>query len=263
MSETIETSDEVAGTPELINKSVIKAAILLNELGRHPQGITVTELAQRVRMSRPTTFRLLLSLEQTGFVERSDGKYTLGWKIVSLGRLADPYRGIIARVQPVLKALAEQLNEMIGYAVVSGDADFELVAEASGARLITFTQGYVGRAFPMHASATGKLVLAELSDGKVKTLLPETLPGMTDQTITDRAELIRALQEIREQGYATIDDELEESLFSLAVAVRDEAGRLIGVLSVSGPTQRMKSVPLPTIVEQLRSTANEISVRLA
>lgn len=78
---------------DMTNKSVIKATVLLSELGRHRQGITVTELAQAVRMTRPTAFRLLLSLEQTGFVDRVDNRYKLGWQMARLGRLADPMPG--------------------------------------------------------------------------------------------------------------------------------------------------------------------------
>ena len=98
-------ADEAQGTDataaeesaDLTNKSVIKATVLLSELGRHRQGITVTELAQAVGMTRPTAFRLLLSLEQTGFVDRVDNRYLLGWQVARLGRLADPYTGAVAR----------------------------------------------------------------------------------------------------------------------------------------------------------------------
>ena len=78
---------------DLTNKSVIKATQLLKKLGHHRHGITVTELAQACEMTRPTAFRLLLSLEQTGFVERVDNHYMLGWQVARLGRLADPYAG--------------------------------------------------------------------------------------------------------------------------------------------------------------------------
>ncbi|TGN99179.1 IclR family transcriptional regulator [Burkholderia sp. USMB20] len=264
MAVNIETGEQSieSEAPDLINKSVIKATVLLTELGLHPQGITVTELAKCVRMSRPTAFRLLLSLEQTGFVERADNKYKLGWRLARLGRLADPHAGIISRVQPILKALAEELNEMIGYAVVNGDVDFDLIAEASGSRLITLSPGYVARDFPLHASATGKIILAEMTDEKISSVLPETLPLLASRTITDRAALIRSLHKVRKQRYAVVDDELEESLFALAVGVRDERDRLIGVLAVTGPTQRMHTRSLPEVAERLHETAKRIVAKL-
>lgn len=261
-TDTDNLQDNADSGPDFNNKSVIKAMALLTELGRHLDGITVTELAQHARMPRPTAFRLLLSLEQTGFVERTDNKYKLGWALARLGRLADPYKGIINKLQPILKGIADELNEMIGYAVVNGDADFDLIAEAHGSRLLTLSKGYVGTDFPIHASATGKMVLAELSDEKVRQLLPATLPGLASRTITDREELIASLAEVREKGYALVDDELEESLFALGVGVRDRAGRLIGVLAVTGPSQRMHARSIESIVGPLRTTANLIAALL-
>ncbi|QXI31454.1 IclR family transcriptional regulator [Pseudomonas vanderleydeniana] len=233
--------------------------MLLTELGRHLEGITVTELAQHVRLPRPTAFRLLLSLEQTGFVERVDNKYRLGWKIARLGRLADPYKGLISRLQPLLKGIADELNEMIGYAVVNGEADFDLIAEAHGSRLLTLSKGYVGTEFPVHASATGKLVMAELSDDKVRKLLPAKLESLASQTITSREAFIASLTEIREKGYSIVDDELEEGLFALAVAVRDTSQRLIGVLAITGPSQRMRARTIASIVDPLSATARIIA----
>lgn len=253
---------ETQEVPDLTNKSVVKAMVLLSELGRHRDGITVTEIAQSVGMTRPTAFRLLLSMEQAGFVERTDNKYSLGYEIVRLGQLADPHRGIVARVQPGLDALADQLNETIGYAVVKSETEYEIIAEASASRMLTVSQRYVGERYPLHASAMGKALLAELSDDRVAELLPERLPSLTRFTITDRAELLRDLDETRLQGYAIMDNETEEGLFAVAVTVRDEEGQLIGLMTANGPTERMKSGRLPRTVECLQKTAAELARNL-
>ena len=100
---------------DLTNKSVIKATLLVKELGHHRHGITVTELAQACEMTRPTAFRLLVSLEQTGFVERVENHYMLGWQVARLGRLADPYAGAVARVQPILDEYAASFNETLSF----------------------------------------------------------------------------------------------------------------------------------------------------
>lgn len=252
-----ESSDKEVGTPELINKSVIKATVLLNKLGQYPQGITVTELAQEVRMSRPTTFRLLYSLEQTGFVERYDNKYMLGWKIARLGKLADPHSGIVNLIQTTLQDFANQLNELISYAVVNGEGDFDLILEVSGSRWYAL-QGGIKQDLPLYASVTGKVILAELSDEKVKALLPEKLPAIASRTITDRAEFIRHLQQIRVQEFAIIDDELEDGLFAVGIGVRDASGKLIGVLGAAGPKQRILGQSLVHIVGELQKVGKVI-----
>jgi DNA-binding IclR family transcriptional regulator len=259
--------EETSSTPEpfdLINKSVVKATVLLSELGRHREGINVTELAQTVRMSRPTAFRLLLSLEQTGFVEREDNRYKLGWKLAHLGRLADPYAGAVARIQPVLDEYAGRLKETFSFVMVGrGGFDHEVIAEASGSRYLNASAEYLGGTYPLHASATGKLILAEHTDSEVEAELPKNLDSFTPHTITSRDALLEELHQVREQGYAVLNDELEEGLFAAGCPVRDPAGVLIGILTINGPTQRLKSDRLPAIIDELRQGADEVAKILA
>jgi len=259
--ENTEKSEKTGEGSDLANKSIIKAAALLYELGNHPQGASVTELARHTQLSRPTAFRLLLSLEQTSFVERFGTKYRLGWKVAHLGRLADPNTGLVARIQPTLKTLANTLSEAISYGVLSGETTLDLITEElPESRRFSFSYDYVGRDFPLHASAMGKLVLAELPDSRVVQLLPEeTLPKLTRFTITSRCALLAALQQVREQGYAVVDDELEESHYALAVPVRNSAGRMIGTVAVTGPGQRIKNRSERELAEPLLKTAAEIS----
>lgn len=246
---------------DLTNKSVIKATVLLSELGRHRGGITVTELAQAVGMTRPTAFRLLLSLEQTGFVDRVDNRYTLGWEMARLGRLADPYTGAVARIQPILEEYALRLNETVSFAMVRDTVNYDVIAEASSSRYLNVKM-YVGETYPVHASATGKLMLAEMSDEDVAQALPKKLEAFTPGTITKREALIQELHKVREQGYAILDNELEEGLFVVALPVRDVAGAVVGIVSVNGPEQRLKSERLPDTIEQLRTASRDIAKAL-
>ena len=247
---------------DLTNKSVVKAMTLLRELGRHPQGITVTELAQNVGLSRPTAFRLLLSMEQVGFVDRTDNNYTLGWEVARLGRLADPTAGVGAKVQPILERFAQEINETATFALNKSATEYDLIAEASASRMLSVSQLYVHRQYPLYASATGKILLADLDDAKIIQLLPEKLTPITRRTITDRGVLLQEIHEVRRNGYSVLDNELEEGLFAVAVAVRDADGFLIGGLTATGPDQRMKSGRLPSIVEHLHITAEKIAKAL-
>ncbi|GAB90168.1 IclR family transcriptional regulator [Gordonia rhizosphera] len=247
----------------LTNKSVLKATVLLGELGRHRPGLTATEIAQAVGMTRPTAFRLLLTLEQAGFVDRVDNRYTLGWQIARLGRLADPYSGAVARIQPVLDDYARKLNETLSFAMLRGATEYDIVAEGSSSRFLNASQRYVGGKFPLYASATGKVMLAELDDASVRQVLPERLDPLTAHTITSVDEFLAELAKVREQGYAQLDNELEEGLFSVACGVRDKVGALIGIVSISGPVERLKSDRLPYTVVQLRQAAEEIAEALS
>ena len=213
---TTESPDQNEATG-LTNKSVIKAMALLQELGCHPTGITSTELAHRLGMTRPTAFRLLLSMEQTGFVQRVDNNYTLGWEIAKLGRIADPSGGVAAKVQPTLDTLAHEINESASFALNKGSGDYDIIAEANALRMLQVSDLYVHRHFPLHASATGKILLSDLSDERILEVLPDPLERYTGETLTDRADLLKEIAVVRQQGYATLDNELEEGLVAVAV----------------------------------------------
>ncbi|WP_115788962.1 IclR family transcriptional regulator [Arthrobacter silvisoli] len=262
--EAVGDEEQASAEPlDLTNKSVVKATVLLSELGRHRQGITVTEIAQLVGMTRPTAFRLLLSLEQSGFVARVDNRYMLGWQMARLGRLADPYAGVVSRIQPLLNDFATKFNETITFVMVTGEASYDVVAEASASRFLNASAMWVGGHYPMHASAAGKVVLAELSDEKVVAALPKRLESFTPKTITRRDALLEELRRVREQGYAILDDELEEGLFVIACPVRDTSGQLLGALTLNGPTQRIKADDLGSLAAKLQQAADKVGDALA
>ncbi|MFF1831974.1 IclR family transcriptional regulator [Paenarthrobacter sp. NPDC058040] len=247
------------GDPGATNKSVIKAMSLLREVGRHRQGINVTELAQAVAVTRPTAFRLLLSLEHSGFVDRVDNRYLLGWQVGRLGKLADPYAAVVSRIQPILDDYAAQMRETLGFSVPQGDLAYETIAEATGTRYLSATHfQIVGRGYPLHASASGKILLAEQPDERLFQTVPEVLERFTDSSITSRAALIAEVRKARETGFAVLDNELEDGLFAVACAVRDPDKKLVGILSVNGPTQRLRSRSVHETAAQLFTAARAI-----
>ncbi|APX02546.1 IclR family transcriptional regulator [Arthrobacter sp. QXT-31] len=254
MNEETDSNSDV----DAMNRSALRAASLLIAAGGHPEGASAAELAIETDIPRPTTFRILLSLAHTGLLARDGGTFKLGWRTAQLGRLADPYRGILPRVELVLGSLAEDLNESAEFVMFTGPTTQETIAQASGSRLLALSQQYVGRSFPLHSTATGKVLLANLDDDEIRALLPERLEAMTPFTITDRTALLAELDKTRSQGFATLDGELEEGLFVVAVPVRNQAGKLVSGLAVSGLSQRMKSTSVDLYVEKLRAAAVQL-----
>lgn len=187
----------------------------------------------------------------------------LGWQVARLGRLADPYAGAVARIQPLLDGYAARLNETFSFVMVHGEGRHQVIAEALASRYLSASHQYLGGIYPLHASATGKLILAEQSDDEIAAELPETLDSHTPYTITSRDVLLRELAKVREQGYAILDSELEEGLFAVGFPVRDPAGELLGILTINGPAQRLKSDRLPETIDDLRQAAQEVARALA
>ncbi|MFJ4264804.1 IclR family transcriptional regulator [Paenarthrobacter nicotinovorans] len=244
---------------ESLNRSALRAAALLIATGDHPLGASAAELANETGIPRPTAFRILLSLVHSGLLSRDGGTFALGWRTARLGRLADPYRDLLTRVQPLLDGLAADVNESVEFVMFTGPTTQATIAQASSGRLLAPSEQYVGRTFPLHATATGKVLLADLDDHKLKALLPETLEAMTDHTITDREALLNEIAKVRAVGFATLDGELEEGLYVVAVPVPDSAGKPVAGLAVSGLSERMQSTTAEAYVAKMRVTADKLS----
>ncbi|MFC4562399.1 IclR family transcriptional regulator [Nocardiopsis mangrovi] len=249
------------GRTEMTNKSVTKAVRLLRELAAQPRtGATVTTLAKVAGLSRPTAFRLLYSLEQGGLVDRVDTNYVLGWELARLGRHADPYAGLVAHAQPLLQELADRFNESVTLSIPNAQDALDLVAEAAGSHVVgVLSRNMVGQRYPMHASSTGKVLLAEQSADKLRATLPERLEAFTPHTITDRATLLKELEQVREQDFAIIDNELEPELLSLSRPIRDSAGSLVAILTLSGPRARFGRARIPEALQQMQSTVERLA----
>ncbi|GAB2647326.1 hypothetical protein GCM10027271_01050 [Saccharopolyspora gloriosae] len=245
----------------MVNKSVTKAVRLLRELAAQPRtGATVTTLAKAAGLSRPTAFRLLHSLEQGGLVDRIDTNYVLGWELARLGRNADPYAGLVAHAQPLLQELADEFNESVTLSIPNAQDGLDLVAEAAGSHVVgVLSQNMVGRHYPMHASSTGKVLLAEQSADQLCRTLPVELEAFTPHTITDRAALLVELGQVLEQGFATIDNELEPELLSLSRPIRDSAGTLVAILTLNGPRSRFGRARIPEALHKMQSTVDRLA----
>jgi DNA-binding IclR family transcriptional regulator len=246
---------------DIANKSVLKAIRLLRELAAQPRtGATATELGQAAGLSRPTAFRLLHSLEQGGLVDRVGTHYLLGWELARLGRAADPYAGIVAHAQPLLQELADAFNESVTLSVPRGRDGLDLVAEAVGTHVVGVLSGnMIGAKYPLHASSTGKVLLAERSADELRAMLPEKLETFTPHTIGDQAALLRELEQVREQGFAIIDNELEIELLSLSRPVRDAAGSLVAILTLNGPRSRFGRGQIPEALQAMQRIVERLT----
>ncbi|MDF3305352.1 IclR family transcriptional regulator [Rhodococcus sp. T2V] len=249
---------------EIANKSVTKAVRLLRELASRPKtGATVSTLAKAVGISRPTAFRLLHSLERTGLVDRIDNNYILGSEMSRLGRHADPYAGLAARARPLLQELADSFDETVTLSVPNAKDELDLIAEAAGSHVVGTTSRMsphmIGKQYPLHASSSGKVLLAEWPIKKVLGRLPETLEAYTAHTVTDRAALLAELDRIREDGFALIDNELEEELISLSRPVRDSSGNLVAIVSLNGPRYRFGPDRIPEGLQQMQRLVEHLA----
>ena len=245
-------------------QSLTRAAALVRAVGAS-RGATTAELARACALPVATAARLLATLADEGFVERTvDGtRWTIGLPLVRLARAADPERDLLLAAGPVLDDLAVRAGESAALAVPRPGPAMDVIAQADGPGLLGVSD-WVGRDFPLHASAPGKLVLAELDDEALAEWVARTAPErFTRRTITSARGLRAEIARIREQGYAELDDELEPELSSLAVTVRGPGGAALAFVGVSGPSGRLDVRRRRALVEPMRAAAERLARAVA
>src|SRR5689334_16370495 len=250
-------------------QSLTRAAALVRAVGDTAAagagGATTAELARACGLPVATAARLLATLSDEGFVERThDGAgWTIGLPLVRLARAADPDRSLLAAGRPLLEELAAAAGESNALAVARPGPEMDVIAQADGPGLAGVSDWF-GRGFPLHASAPGKLVLAELDDAALAEWVARTEPArFTRRTITSLRGLRSELAAIRSQGYAELDDELEPGLASLAVTVRGPHGAALAFMGVSGPSARLDARRRRGLVGPLQGAARRLAGAVA
>lgn len=240
-------------------QSVGRAISVLEILARHGD-VRVTELATELDVHKSTAFRLLTALEQGGLVEqdRDRGRYRLGFGLVRLAGAVTARMDINRLGRPVCERLAKQLGETMNIAILHG-AHAVNVDQVPGPASIS-AYNWVGQPTPLHATSSGKVLLAALSDDAREDMLAGApLARFTDRTVTVVSRLDRELAAVRARGYATTVEELEPGLNAMAAPVRDAHGDVVAAVSASGPAFRLTSERMAEVAPILVAGAGEIS----
>lgn len=223
-------------------QSVERAATLLRAVAAASgPASTAAALAQTVGLNRTTTWRLLATLEQQRLVslDRTTGWYSLGFGLIDLAGQAGG-DSMARSAHAVLRRIAAATGETAALAVLR-DGALTYVAEAVGDAIVSVTWG--GRPVSLHATSTGKVLLAFVSPDEVRELLSLPRGGrlqrFTAATITSRAALEEELARTRERGYSVCRGEFEESAWGVSAPVLDVADRPVAVVSIWGPPERI------------------------
>ncbi len=242
-------------------QSVDRALSVLEILAAHGEA-GVTEVAAELGVHKSTAFRLVAVLESRGFVEQlaDRGKYRLGFGVVRLAGAAAAQLDIAQEGRPICEALAADLEETVNIAILDSDRAVN-VSQVRGPAALS-THNWVGQGTPLHATSSGKVLLAHAPEAVRKALLSREMPRYTPSTITDPELLQQHLDGIVERGWGSTVEEYEVGLSAVAAPVRDADGSVIAALSVSGPSFRMDAEDFPKIARRLLAGADELSRRL-
>jgi IclR family pca regulon transcriptional regulator len=236
-------------------------AVLLAFDAEHPEP-TLAELAQLTGFSRPAVRRFLITLERMGYVRGSGGRWSLTPRVLSIGQHYTESHALIELAQPHLLELAERTHESASLATLDAD-EVVYVARVPVRRIMSINVS-VGTRVPAHATSMGRVLLAWAPPEQVDDVLARRpLAAITPNTVTDVGTLRDALQQVRQQGWSIVSEELEKGLLSASAPVRDRSGAVVAALASSTSIGRssidqLRSDVLPLLVE----TADRISAAL-
>lgn len=242
-------------------QSVDRALAVLDLLAQHGE-IGVTDLAADLGVHKSTAFRLVAALERRQLVEQvgDRGKYRLGLGILRLAAATTARLDVTKESQAVCERLARALGETVNVAILDRTSAMNVLQEYGTAAV--GSRNWIGQRTPLHATSSGKVLLAHADQSLRKAVLAEPLERYTEQTVTDRERLGRELDQAVARGWAGTNEELEVGLTAIAAPIRNGAGRVVAAISVSGPSYRLTPESFDDVAPRLIAGADEISTRL-
>ena len=231
---------------------------VIEVLGHGPGGRTLAEIAEGVVLPRTAVRRFLLTLIDLSFV-RTDGKrYWLTPRVLRLGLSYLATLPYWRDAQPALEELCTRVQQSCALSVLDGE---ELVyVQRQHAKRILPMSPSLGSRLPAHAVSMGRVLLAGIADDELDAYLQHAeLKRLTAATLTDRGRLREAIHMVRQQGWAWVDGELDESICGLAVPVKDRSGATVAALNVSLPSGEFtQAQAVEKFLSELRVAASRL-----
>lgn len=219
------------------SSTVGKALGMLKVMAEHPDGVRLTVMADQMGLGRSSAHFLAATLVEHGFAEQTEsGAYRLGLVAFEVGSAVSDNARFGTLTGP-MKELADLSGEAVSLSVRQGtDA---VMVQRFESRQILRAEIRLGTRMPLHSCASGKYLLAHMSDAEVDSLYPsEKLPRVTDLSVRSMHLLRQEFPEIRRRSMASNRGEYTDGVDGIATGVHDRFGRLVAVLSIAGPNNR-------------------------
>ncbi len=239
-------------------QSLARGLKILEFLSQAQDGVSITELAERLGVDKGSASRLVATLASYGYAEKDERtrRYHLGSQVVSLSRSVLTRLPLREAAKPFLRELMERTGECAHLAVAAQGQVLYIDQVESPATLRVNAE--VGTLNPLHCTALGKALLA------FGDLQPQDdLQAFTVNTLTDPARLRKNLEQVRAQGYSVDDEEFDPGVRCIAVPVWDFRGKVVASMGISGPATRVTSERLTALAAIVLEVGKSLSERLS
>jgi IclR family pca regulon transcriptional regulator len=243
-------------------QSLDRGLAVIRAFGPDRDRLSLSEVARATGLTRAATRRFLLTLVQLGYV-RSDGReFSLRPRVLELGYAYLSGLALPEIASPHLEELVAQVRESSSISVLDGD-HIVYVARVPTKRIMTVAIS-VGTRFPAYATSMGRVLLAAMSPETLEEYLARAnLDALTGRTVTEREALRDIIGDVARQGYALVDQELEEGLRAIAVPIHGKGGTVTAALNLSAHASRVSMAAMRTdLLPPLQETARRIEADL-
>jgi len=235
-----------------------RLARLLDVIAAQNEPASLKLLSAETGLHPSTAFRILASLAEQGFIERTNrGCYSLGIKLMQLGNRVSAGVDVRKIAVPLMELLRDKLGETVNLTVQEGD-EVVYIERALAKRMIRVVQ-VIGSRAPLHVTAVGKLMLGDLGEAACRSYAQRSkLPAYTVNTLTTIPALLEDCLAAAGRGYTYDNEEAELGVGCIGTLIRDASGQVIAGLSVSSPIERRRDEWGAQLVE----TGAKISILL-
>jgi len=239
-------ANTIAGEPKLKRtdfvQSLERGLAVIRAFDEQHQSLRLSEVAERTNLPRAAARRFLLTLIELGYVRLEDGRFSLRPRVLDLGYAYLAGLSFTDVARPPMEQLVRDLRESSSISVLD-DTEIVYVVRVPTRRIMTITLA-VGARLPAYATSMGRVLLAQLPPDELERRLQRIEPQpLTSRTVPDREALRREIEKAAAQGFAMVDQELEDGLRSAAVPLRDGSGE-VAALNISVHASRASMATL-------------------
>ncbi len=241
-------------------ESLLRGLQVLSLFNRDTNALSLTEIKDAAGLNKTTAFRIISTLESVGYLERDPEtkKYRPGLKVLQLGFTAIASLGFRQVARPYLRQLSLDVNETVSLSVLDG-MDVVYVDRVRKQQIVGVVLG-IGSRIPAHCGSMGKVMWSHLPPDELTRRLDQTLAPCTLHSITDRAAFEEELAQVRQQGYALNNEELEIGLRAVAAPIWDHTNHVVAAINVTGS---VRTISRQRMVEELAPKVRETAVQIS
>jgi DNA-binding IclR family transcriptional regulator len=241
-------------------QQVKRIVTILEVLADKGNGITLSDISERVELAKSTTHRILQALKKLNMVVQNPEtkKYSIGPGILSLSRKAYGSMEIIEMARPFLRKLRDETGETAYLSVLKNDKVVCVDKIETESNLRYYVE--MGSSMPLHCTAAGKAIIAYQDEELIKHIISiQKMSKFTNFTITDPNELFIEYKRVRIRGYAICNNEMEDMITAIAVPLFTSDGKVSSSITVIGLTSNLTDKGFDNIVKKLKEASISIS----